>query len=188
MMKNIATINCLLACLIISFTSCKRDGEEPTDPSTTRLPDGIATAKNNAEPWEILAFVTKRNIVPPRVQFRFDHYSEEGYLRGGLGFYNLPIATGSYAMKEKTQASFGDTLLTCSYNTMLYDGDISGDFYVPLHGSSMMFTIDRINLTGDSLSGRFWGTMVKKIIDMEYDPASPDTVVFSEGMYQVRLE
>ncbi len=183
-MKKSIILKVSLLLLIGAFISCQKDKDTPiVDPLST----GWATVNKNQENWEIRVTAAKRNTVPPLLLFRFANYSSEGFLRGEMHFNNIPIEIGNYIMKEWQYDTGKDTIRTCTFNTMLGDGDLGGDDYIPLNDSSMVFTVDEIN-SDNKISGRFWGTMIKKIGEMEHDPASPDTLVFSEGKYEVKLE
>ncbi|HFA49620.1 MAG TPA: hypothetical protein ENJ95_11460 [Bacteroidetes bacterium] len=116
------------------------------------------------------------------------HFNENGLHRGEFHFRNFLKIIGTYYPDQYVYA-FGtsaDSLFTCSFITALGDGDIIGDPYVLLKDSAMVFTVDKISPDGE-IEGTFSGTLIKEIVNMEHDPASPDTLVFTEGTYVVKL-
>ncbi len=174
--------------LIAILFGCKKD--EPITPDITpnNLPEGHAHSLYNGILWEYDAYSWEHLNFPGRFNLTFNHYNEYGERSGSLSMNNITFNTGNYFLTEWIYANgnIDTTKQFCDFFT-LFDGDALGDRYIPLNDSAMVLTVDAIELP-NQISGRFWGTMVKQIGEMEYDPASPDTLVFSEGTYEVKLE
>jgi hypothetical protein len=178
--------------LMALLAACKKD--EPAVPDfnpydTLGEPHGQAQSLYNGTFWEYDMYIAEMYGFSEKYTLGLHHYNEYGYLRGQLSIKNVTLDIGTYYLQELVLDSFSTdtTRLLCDFYTIQSDGDVIGDRYVPLNDSSMVFTIDQIDPPGQ-ISGRFWGTLVKWVFEMEHDPASPDTLVISEGVYEVKLE
>ena len=168
--------------------ACRKEKNiEPVDPAPTIA--GTAQSMYNDVFWEFEIYSTEMIGFPKRYILVFNHLNEYNELRGQFYVNNISLKIGTSFLSELQLADIDNdtTKLHSDFFTLLSDGDVIGDRYVPLSDSSMVFTVDQVK-AGNQISGRFWGKMVKKIGETEYDPASPDTITFSEGTYEVKLE
>ncbi|MFQ5447275.1 MAG: hypothetical protein ACE5FF_10095 [Saprospiraceae bacterium] len=177
--------------MLLTTFACKKN-QVPTDdgelinPIVT--PSGEAHSLINGTPWEYLAYISKRQDFPDKFVFDLNRYNDNGLKRGEMSFKNVTLKTGTfYPVQWVYVHGSVDTIFSCSFITLLGEGDPGGDQYVLLKDSAMVFTLDKIETNGE-IWGTFSGTLVKKIGEMEYDPASPDTLVFTEGEYHAKLE
>ncbi|HFA49621.1 MAG TPA: hypothetical protein ENJ95_11465 [Bacteroidetes bacterium] len=178
-----------IAIIGMALFSCKKEDTPPEIDSAgpIDIPSGEAQSFKNGEFWTYTGFTTTFQQYPDKFFLVLNHYNQSGYLRGQFAFRNIPTIKGIYfPVQDIYEFGSVDTLLTCSFFSTLGDGDIIGDPYVLLKDSAMVFTVDKISPDGE-IEGTFSGTLIKEIVNMENDPASPDTLVFTEGTYVVKL-
>lgn len=149
---------------------------------------GYATALMNGEYWKgVIEPPTGR---PPRlhgnlVDFSFSVYDEIGQLRQYLAFNNIPLKKGRYPLFY----FFGppDSLPECFYNKAISDGDITEDFYGAIEGQSTI-TITDYNEEARLLMGEFSVKLCIPPIYTKHNPNNPDTIIFENGQFIVKLE
>jgi len=177
--------------LILAISSCKKEetfsDTNPIDPVETEWGEGKVF--RNGKLWTFGCIASASPVYPGKFSLVLNHRNENGYLRGQFHFRYFSKQIGTYFPKQYVYEfdSASDSLFTSDFFTTLSDGDVLGDQYVLLKDSAMVFTLDTIVSNGE-IWGTFGGTLVKKIGEMEYDPASPDTLVFTEGEYHAKLE
>ncbi len=188
-MINLVLIFSLII-LAFSIISCKEedfpDENQSLDPP--EFPSGNAESFTNGALWGYDVYVSQRPDFPGKFVLGFNYINENGYKRGTLSIKNITKKIGEFYPEQWTYVQGAvDTVLSFSFYTSLGDGDVAGDQYILLEDSSMVFTLDKIDPSGE-IWGTFSGTLLKKIGEMEYDPASPDTLVFTDGKYHAKLD
>jgi len=169
--------------LFVFLNSCRPD-EEPIvtpDPYT-----GVAEAKINGEEFEflpamspspgndstfnlLLNYFIGNQVLRKRVFFR--------YIRQTLSVQPLFVATSTD--KENLQCGFG---------TFLYDGDVSGNYYL-LNPNDSIEDFFRF-LSFDEASGEVSGVFQASFVVSEnaiFDPNSPDTIVITDGYFETKI-
>jgi len=187
-MKKKLCLNLLAALLFFSLSACKKD-EQGDSIIPNEEPNGNAQSLYNGVSWDFDVYSWERLDYPDIYHLTFNHYNEDGLKRGEFNIKNVRLSIGSFLLFEIPFGSVDiDTIQKyCDFYPVYSDGDVVGDFYAPID-SSMILTVDQIDTDNRIISGRFWGKMKKKIAEMEYDPTLPDTIIFSEGTYEVKLD
>ncbi len=150
---------------------------------------GDASATKNGLPWTATCGAITSNMYPGKFVFTLSNLNSTNYLRGQFSFRYVPFKQGVYFPLDYP-TEFGtlpDSAMTVGFSTFLDDGDVAGDQYVMLGDSAVVLFIDKIDPQTKEFWGRFSATMIKYIEHQEWDPNSPDTLVFENGVYYSKI-
>ncbi|MCW5924971.1 MAG: hypothetical protein KIS77_21805 [Saprospiraceae bacterium] len=183
-MKHLFTI--LIAMML--FSACKKETQKPEE-EVIYLGDAIAM--KNGETWSAKTSGKYFHTDPSKFSLLIENYTVDGYRRGSLFFRGMPFEEGKFffnILNYQSQAA-NDSVQTSTFHTMLDDGDVIGDSYQLVRDSAAWLTV-RIKDAGISdIEGEFSAKFVKWLyMGEEYDPASPDTIIFTNGTYHARVQ
>ena len=129
---------------------------------------------------------------PDNLSLFVNYYNEADIERVGFDIFNVPFEEGTYKIhrvEPPNQVCLSDTVYANFYTT-ISDGDVNGDFYLPLEETQNQITITSHDLSARTVEGRFNMTLV--IIDEHRNNKSvinaPDTIRLTNGQFKVRYE
>jgi hypothetical protein len=152
---------------------------------------GASKVLKNGELWDFECYTKKSIDYPNKFGLVLDHYDANRQLRGTLHFRHTTFNIGKFFPPDIIY-EFGtdsDSLFTFSYFSLQYDGDVIGDKYVSKNDSSVVFTLDKYDIT----TGEIWGTysahLVKDTSSFgELDKNSPYEIKFENGTFHTRVK
>jgi len=183
-MKHLSAI--LIAILLLS--ACKK---EPQKPEEEVIHLGDAAALKNGEVWPAKTSGKYFYTDPSKFSLLIENYNADGYRRGSLHFRGMPFKNGKFFFNifQYELPSANDTIQTCTFDSVLADGDVAGDAYQLIQDSAAWLTVRITDASTGDIEGEFSGTFVKWLyLGIEYDPSSPDTIVFTNGTYNARVQ
>ena len=182
-----------MALLLAGLISCKED--DTVEP--TFINNGEVSVLLNGEDFlsQFKAGIragTETSCFSENLLLFVDYYNEANIERMGFSVLNIPFEEGTYTVhriEPPNQACSSDTVYA-NFGTTISDGDVNGDFYLPLEGTQNQITITSHNLLTREVQGRFDITFViidehrqnKTVID------APDTIRLTEGQFKVRYD
>ncbi len=182
-MKHLSII--LLTLLL--FSACKKEPQNPEE----EIPRGDATALKNGDSWSAVTWSKLSYLDPSTFGLLIENYTVEGYRRGSLHFRRIPYENGTFFFNiyDFVSPSASDTVQTCTFDTLLDDGDVAGDTYQLVRDSAAWLTVRIKDTSTGDIEGEFSAEFVKWLyMGEEYDPASPDTIIFTNGTYHARVQ
>ncbi len=173
--------------IIFWLQACKEKLEDPYAIDIAVW--GEASATKNGLPWTATCGAASAVAYPGKFIFGINQFNAQNYLRNQLGFRHVPFQEGVYYPLDypKVYGALPDSAMTVNFDTILSHGDVAGDQYVMLHDSAVVLYIDKINPQTKELWGRFSGAFVKYIEHQEWDPSSPDTLLFENGVFYSKI-
>ena len=180
----------LLAILIamMLFSACKKETQKPEE-EVIYL--GDATALKNGDTWSAKTSGKYFHTDTSTFSLLIENYTVDGYRRGSLLFMRIPYKNGTFFFNiyEYGTSSANDTIQTCTFHTVLDDGDVVGDAYQLVRDSAAWLTVRIKDASTGDIEGEFSAEFVKWLyMGEEYDPASPDTIIFTNGTYNARVQ
>jgi hypothetical protein len=181
----------IFSALVIFMTfGCKKEPEVPIfDESSHEW--GEATAIRNGTDWKASCYSRSTSKYPNKFTLSLSQYNAANELRSTFNFRYMPFSTGTYYPINLHGNSVypSDSVFTMSFNTLRADGDVAGDTYIMWHDSAVVFTVDFIDQKTKEVKGTFKAKLKKYIFPAlgELDPASPDTIIFENGVYHAKI-
>ena len=182
-----------MALLLVGFISCKDD--DTVEPAFVN--NGEVSVLLNGEDFlsQFKAGVragTESSCLSGNLLLFINYYNEADIERMGFSVLNIPFEEGTYTIHRITppsQACSSDTVYA-NFGTTISDGDVNGDFYLPLEEAQNQITVTSHNPSAREVQGRFDITFVitdehrqnKTVID------APDTIRLTEGEFKVRYD
>ena len=169
--------------LLLFLFSCRPD-EEPI--VTSEFYNGMAVAKINGEEFEFSPRMSPSHGNDSTFNFLLDYFIGDQVLRKEIFFRYIrqtlsvqPLFVATSTDKENLQCGFG---------TSLYDGDVSGNYYL-LNPNDSIEDFFRF-LSFDEASGEVSGVFQASFVVSEnaiFDPNSPDTIVITDGYFETKI-
>ena len=175
------TVKFSFVLIVLFFASCNKNDFEPN------YSQGKALAIKNGKDWmgQAGGVIDRQGV---GIDFYYDVFDDSGQLRERLGFSKVPYAIGNHRLFE----NFGhllDSLPTCNYTTISFDGDVVEDRYKVVEvGDESIVTVTDYDESEKLLSGEF---KIKLYIDPDRpksNPSNPDTILFEVGEFEVTIE
>lgn len=178
-----------LSTTILLISACKEQVEEvPADWDWGQW--GEATAQKNGSDWSALCGSKLSDIYPGKLVLTFNNFNNFNHLRGQFSFRYVPFKEGIYYPVDYPTgpSALPHSAMTIGFSTLRDDGDVAGDRYIMLYDSAVVFYIDKIDPQTQEFWGRFSANLVKYIENgYEFDPNSPDTLIFENGVYYAKI-
>lgn len=177
----------VLFIIIFSLSSCKKETQKPEE----EIPHGNATALKNGDSWLAVTWSKLSYLDPSTFGLLIENYTVDGYRRGSLHFRRIPYENGTFFFNiyDYVSPQASDTVQTCTFDTLLDDGDVAGDAYQLVRDSAAWLTVRITDASTGDIEGEFSAEFVKWLyMGEEYDPASPDTIIFTNGTYHARVQ
>ncbi len=152
---------------------------------------GSANALKNGLPWDAHIHASAKN--PDTIFFGLVNFTDKGFRKADLTFYAIPCIEDSINL-VKYQIDYLDPSpeiknSSVKFSTSLDDGHVSGDRYMLLEGEeSNHFEISNLNKSG-SIIGKFsLSFLFDDSLGPKKDFSEPDTVIFTNGEFEFRIE
>jgi len=163
------------------FIGCKKDPNK-------NLYFGAASAKFNGQSWTASKVRCVSNIpcFKGKLSFEFRVFNQQGFSREKMGFYKIPVSTGTYVIYPGNfnDPLCKDTIPYSSYFTHQDDGDVLLDSYDAIPSLNNYFTIAKYNERTKELWGSFAVTFK---IFRRRAPNSPDTISVTNGNFYTKI-
>jgi hypothetical protein len=146
---------------------------------------GEATAIKNGALWSASPRCLINKPYGQGIDIDMDVFNSANHLKESLFFFKLPDQEGDFSLTLSDIREVDD--LHGAVYHILQDDGTAGDSYDLLEG----MVENRLKITekkGDEYWGEFQAAFVKTTEFGEQDPTAPDTVVFSEGRFHVKLK
>jgi|SRR5690606_29552198 len=176
-MKQVHFFSIIILSIIVS--SC--------DKTDNDFSKGKATALRNGELWTGQGRGSVNNF-GIGVNFVFEVFNKNGELRQVLGFSKIPTNSEKYILRN-TNTQLPDSISGCHFTTISDDGDVVEDRYLIYESEDESYvTVLNYDETSRRLKGEF---KLKFYIDPKRpksNPINPDTIVFTNGQFEVLIE
>ncbi len=170
----------LMFLLFITLSACNKDEFNISDTHP-----GIATAKKNGVNWQANVRSGPNVPIDFGIFLDFSHYNESGFLRSYSDFYKIPFAEGKYILTN-SDIRAEDSIPGAWFGTAQDGGDAGGDGYDILTADNIEDYIEITRIEGNDIYGTFQVSFAKHLRIPEEDHTSPDTIVFTEGIFHAK--
>jgi len=147
---------------------------------------GTATAKRNGIEWSANVQAVPNAPTNIGMLIYMSHLNEFGLKRSSSAFYKIPFEVGRYEIINSDNRSL-DHIPGADFGTII-DGDGLGDNYNVLTDDDIEDYLEITRIEDNEVFGEFQISFVKDLNRTERDHASPDTIVFTEGIFQVKYD
>lgn len=144
---------------------------------------GTASAQLNGSSWQPEPRATTNKPYGQGIDFSLDRLDRNGYMKEGIFIYKIPPQVGRHSISQ-TDVRDIDSLTGANLFTMI-DGDVLGDVYHPLEGSTDNF-LEITKMEGDEIWAEFQIAFVK----VSKSPVAnnyPDTIRLTQGKIHTRI-
>ena len=148
---------------------------------------GTVSAKKNGVEWSAKVQSTLNEPTNIGILIYMSHFDEFGNQRSSKSFYKIPFEVGRYEVINSDIRSL-DSIPGATFGTLVDRGDVAGDPYDVLTDDDIEDYLEITKIEGDEIFGEFQISFVKDLTIGEDDHASPDTIVFTEGRFQVKYD
>jgi len=160
--------------LLVIFSACNKDSLS-----------GTVTAKQNGIEWNTSIQAGLNIPTNVGIYVYMSHFNESGIKRSSSTFYKIPFEEGRYEVINSSTSSTAP-IPGADFGTLIDGGDGLGDDYDVLTDDDIEDYIEITKIEGDDIFGEFQISFVKNLNRTERDHASPDTIVFTEGVFHVK--
>ena len=179
------------ALLIAGLISCKEDNcAEPSFDDTGDITVNIDGDDFLSQFESRVRAETAIECFPGNMSMIATYYNDAGEERASIVIFNIPFKVGTYKIHRiegTNQACFSDTVYAY-FGTSISDGDVNGDFYLPLEEAQNQVTVTSYDPSAREVKGTFDVTFV--IIDEHQRNKTvlqvPDTVRFANGQFRAK--
>ncbi len=147
---------------------------------------GTASAKQNGVEWSAKVQSGLNEPTDIGIFLYMSHFNEFGNKRSSSTFYKIPLEVGRYEVINSDNRST-DPIPGAYFGTVI-DGDGIGDDYDVLMDDDVEDYLEITKIEGNNIFGEFQVSFVKNLNRTERDHAFPDTIVFTEGRFQVKYD
>ncbi|HAD13734.1 MAG TPA: hypothetical protein DCF33_15010 [Saprospirales bacterium] len=144
---------------------------------------GTASAQLNGSSWQPEPRATTNKPYGQGIDFLLDRLDRNGFVVEDLAIFKIPVQLGRHPI-SKTEISDIDSLSGAKLFTLI-DGDVLGDVYHPLEGSTDNF-LEITKMEGDEIWAEFQIAFVK----VSKSPVAnnyPDTIRLTQGKIHTRI-
>ena len=183
----------LLALLIAGLSSCQDE-----DTSEVVVPEGELTVMLNGEDFlaqyiNHAAAGRDEDCMNNRFVLSSQYFREDGTRRISFAIVEIPLKTGTYPIerKEFSEDRCARDIVNASFHTLISDGDVLGDSYLPIEAENNFITIDSYDQETEEVNGTFQMTLAVNLEDHKLVKTvadAPDTIRLTEGKFSVILE
>jgi len=149
--------------------------------------DGTLTATRNGEPWEANGFIGEGVRFPDTYVLLVGKFNEQFFRRESFNFSQLVnnrIRKEVYPRVSVSERT-ADTIRV-SYNTVLDDGDVIGDFYeIVREGNDNWVQFTEYDPSSRRLKGRFEIHLKLSEDEIKVEPDAEPTIDFVDGTFDV---
>ena len=183
----------LITLLSAGLISCKED--DSIEPAI--LTNGEVSVMLDGEDFfsqykSGIRISTETPCFPGKMSLFVNYYNQADIERIGFDIFNVPFEPGTYKIHRvelDRQVCSSDTVYRDFY-TSVSDGDVNGDFYLPLEEAQNQVTITSHNPSTREVAGTFTITLViieehrvnKTVV------GAPDTIRLTDGQFKVRYD
>lgn len=181
-----------LALLALGLISCQED--EGTIEQVQ--PQGNLTVMLNGEDY-LSQFINRSAAGPDdcfvdRIILASHYRRPDGTPRMSFGIVGIPFKRGVYTIRRAGFSADRCKLdyVYANFSTIISDGDVLGDFYLPVEEEDNFIAIDAIDLEAQEVSGTFQMTFAIRLSEqhpVKKVPDAPDTIRLTEGKFTVPL-
>ena len=188
-------MKCTLLALLLAglISACRED-----DNYQRALPlvhDGEISVLMNGEdvPPELTSRLTATigsslSCFPDKLTLLAIYSINEDIQRRAFGINNIPLQAGDYTISRietGNQVCDSDTI-TAYFGTSVADGDVTGEFYLPIEGEDNFISVTSYNETTKEIEGTFQITFAIELEDhrpFKTGAYAPDTVRLTQGQF-----
>ena len=182
-LNKIFTLLVLVSCVFIHGCG---ESVEPED-LLGQYADGTITATKNEEPWEANGFIGEGVRFPDTYVLLVGRFNEQFFRRESFNFSQLinnRIEKEVYPMVSTSEQT-ADTV-RASYNTVLDDGDVIGDFYEIVRKDNVNWIeFTEYDPVTRRLKGRFEIHLKLSEDEIKVEPDAEPTIDFVDGTFDV---
>lgn len=165
---------------LIAFFSCKKSNEPIIEYNK-----GAVSAFRNEESWNALCTSKYSSTNEKLLYLYFRRYNMYNELRESIVISKVIPEVGKFHLVnsiENDEKNFGSL-----YSHFVADGDAIDGIYYVVESDSCYIDIKLINLTTGDFAGKFNITYVKDT-SFYINPNLPDTLKFTEGEFQTKIQ
>jgi hypothetical protein len=177
--------------LIFFLSNCKKEKMPPVV-DTWKEDHGFwgeSNAIGNGELWNFECSTFKSPDYSNKFSIAFFGFDGSRQLGGEFNFRHCSYLVGKYYPTDHEYA-FGtpsDSLFTISYFST--QGDIAGDTYIPKSDSSVVFNLEKYDISTGEIWGSYSAELVKDTsLFGELDKSSPFELKFESGTFHAKVE
>ncbi|HAD13735.1 MAG TPA: hypothetical protein DCF33_15015 [Saprospirales bacterium] len=166
----------MLFLVSVSLISCSK--EEPNDYYW-----GTASAQLNGSSWQPEPRATTNKPYGQGIDFSLGRFLDNGLKKEALSIYKIPPQVGRHPISQ-TEVRDIDSLSGAKLFTLI-DGDVLGDVYHPLEGSTDNY-LEITKMEGDEIWAEFQIAFVRVSVG-SVDNNYPDTIRLTQGKIHTRI-
>jgi hypothetical protein len=150
---------------------------------------GESKALRNGELRNFECSTLKNPDFSNKFSILLSYFDEFRQLRGEFNFRHCPYLVGKYYPTDY-EFAFGtpsDSLFTIFYSSI--QGDIAGDTYISKSDSSVVFNLEKYDISTGEIWGSYSAELVKDTsLFGELDKSSPFELKFESGTFHAKVE
>lgn len=174
-------LNVLLFLLSVMLIGCEKNTDQPDDTF-----NGKANALRNGELWNAECKAVMSSSYPDELYLYIDRYNTYGERREAFVVGRIELVEGKFEIVNGLGVNPNANYYS-HYSSHVADGDaIDGEYFV-FEADSNYIEITEIDLNTKDFIGKFKVTFLKDTT-FNVNPNLPDTLRFSEGEFQTKIQ